>query len=123
LKAVDIEFSLPKPSYTSTTLAYLAEKYPAYYFELIMGSDGFQNLNSWKNAEFIIQNYRINVYNRPGFAVENNWGADVHIMDAPLLEISATYIRELIKKGKSIRYLVPPAVEQEIFNNRLFSKL
>ncbi len=122
-KAVDIEFSLPKPSYTSATLSYLSEKYPDHQFELIMGSDSFQNLGKWKNAQYIIENYRINVYNRPGFPVENTLGADVLVMEAPLLEISATYIRELIKKGQSIKYLVPPAVEEEIYRNRLFSKL
>src|SRR5688500_11684871 len=123
LKAIDIEFSLPKPSYTSTTLAYLNEKYPGYQFEIIMGSDSFQNIRSWKNPDFIIQNFKINVYNRPGFPVQSVEGAKVQIMDAPLLEISATHIRELIKKGKSIKYFVPAKVEQEIMSNRLFSKL
>lgn len=123
LKAVDIEFTLPKPSYTATTLAYLGEKHPTHQFEIIMGSDSFQNLSSWHNAEFIIKNYSINVYNRPGFAVDNTLGAKVHIMNAPLLEISATHIRQLIKSGKSIKYLVPPQVEKEIEENRLFSKL
>ena len=123
LKAVDIEFTLPKPSYTTTTLAYLAEKHPTHEFEIIMGSDSFQNLGSWNNAEFIIKNYTINVYNRPGFAVNNTIGAQVNIMNAPLLEISATHIRQLIKSGKSIKYLVPPQVEKEIEENRLFNKL
>ena len=123
LKAVDIEFTLPKPSYTATTLTYLAEKHPSYEFEIIMGSDSFQNLGSWHNAAFIIRNYKINVYNRPGFAVEDTLGAQVHIMNAPLLEISATHIRQLLKSGKSIRYLVPHKVEREIVDNRLFSRI
>lgn len=123
LKAVDIEFSLPKPSYTAATLTYLAEKYPAYQFEIIMGSDSFQNLGSWHNPDFILKNYRIIVYNRPGFPVENSIGAHLILMDAPLLEISATHIRALVKAGKSIKYLVPKSVEQEIRENRLYSKL
>ena len=123
MKAVDIEFSLPKPSYTATTLTYLAEKHPTHQFEIIMGSDSFQNLPSWHNAQFIMQRYKINVYQRPQFEVSNNTEADVNILEAPLLDISATYIRKLIKEGKSIRYLVTEKVEKEIIENRLYAKL
>ena len=123
MKAVDIEFSLPKPSYTATTLTYLAEKHPTHQFEIIMGSDSFQNLPSWHNAHFIMQRYKINVYQRPQFEVANNTEADVNILEAPLLDISATYIRKLIKEGKSIRYLVTEKVEKEIIENRLYAKL
>jgi nicotinate-nucleotide adenylyltransferase len=122
LKASDIEFSLPKPSYTVHTLAYLTEKYPTYQFSIIMGSDGFQNLGKWKNAEVIIRDYPVIIYERPGFTVDNTLGARVQVMDAPLLEISATYIRELIKSGKSIKYLVPPGVEEEISSFNFFKK-
>ena len=123
MKAVDIEFSLPKPSYTATTLTYLAEKHPTHQFEIIMGSDSFQNLPSWHNAQFIMQRYKINVYQRPQFEASNNTEADVNILEAPLLDISATYIRKLIKEGKSIRYLVTEKVEKEIIENRLYAKL
>src|SRR6478672_9118837 len=123
LKASDIEFNLPKPSYSVHTLAYLSEKYPTYQFSIIMGSDGFQNLGKWKNADIIIRDYPIIIYKRPGFEVENTIGAKVHIMDAPLLEISATHIRELIKEGKSIKYLVPAGVEEEISSFNFFKKL
>ena len=123
LKASDIEFSLPKPSYTVHTMAYLQEKHPTYAFSIIMGSDSFQNLGKWKNAETIIKNYSIIVYQRPGFEIENRLNARVEIMKAPLLEISATHIRELIKTGKSIKYLVPPSVEEEILASGLFKKL
>lgn len=123
LKAIDIEFTLPKPSYTATTLAYLSEKYPGHQFEIIMGSDSFQNLSGWRNVQFIIKNYRINVYERPQFVVDNNIGADVYVLQAPLLEISATHIRNLIKEGKSIKYLVPQKVETEILVSRLYNKL
>ncbi len=114
LRASDIEFSLPKPSYTSHTLTYLTEKYPTHTFSIIMGSDSFQNLGKWKNAESIIRNYPILVYKRPGFEIDNSIGARIEIMKAPLLEISATHIRELIRNGKSIKYLVPEVVEEEI---------
>jgi len=123
LKASDIEFSLPKPSYTSHTLAYLKEKYPDHSFSIIMGSDSFQNLEKWKNAEVIVREYPLIIYKRPGFEVENRLGATIQVMNAPLLEISATHIRELIKAGKSIKYLVPPSVEEEIASAGFFKKL
>lgn len=122
LKASDIEFALPKPSYTVETLAYLKEKFPAYTFHIIMGSDSFQNLGKWKNAEVIIANYPILVYRRPGFEITNILNADLKIMDAPLLEISSTHIRELVGAGKSIKYLVPPSVEEEIAASHFFRK-
>ena len=122
LKPVDIEFSLPRPSYTVHTLAYLKEKYPDNEFSIIMGSDSFQNLPKWKNAEVIIKNYPLNIYERPGFAVDNSIGANITIMKAPLLEISATHIRELAAAGKSIKYLVHPLVEEEIIRSSLYRK-
>jgi nicotinate-nucleotide adenylyltransferase len=123
LRASDIEFGLPKPSYTAHTLTYLKEKYPAYQFTIIMGSDSFQNLSKWKNAQFIIDNYTVIIYERPGFPVKNRIGASIQVMKAPLLEISATHIREAIQQGKSIKYLVPEKVEHEIVANRFYKKL
>ena len=122
LKASEIEFALPQPSYTSHTLAYLSEKYPSHQFIVIMGSDSFQNLGKWKNAEAIIANYPIIVYRRPQFEATNNLGAQLTVMDAPLLEISATHVRECIQKGKSIKYLVPKAVEEEIEKSSFYKK-
>lgn len=122
LRASDIEFSLPQPSYTATTLAYLKEKYPGYTFSIIMGSDSFKNLPNWKNPEVITTNYPILIYKRPGFEIDNTVNATIEIMDAPLLEISATHIRELISEGKSIKYLVPENVEQEIIAGRFYKK-
>jgi nicotinate-nucleotide adenylyltransferase len=121
-KAVDIEFTLPKPSYTVHTLAYLKDKYPTYAFHIIMGSDSFQNLPQWKNADVIIANYPLLVYMRPGFDIIGDYGANVKVLQAPLLEISATHIRELVQAGKSIKYLVPENVEEEISTNRFFRK-
>ncbi len=122
LKVIDIEFSLPKPSYTVHTLAYLKEKYPSYSFTIIMGSDSFQNLDKWKNSEMIITNYPIIIHQRPNFEVDNKLNASIKIMQAPLLQISATHIRELIATGKSIKYLVPEIVEEEILASGFFRK-
>ena len=119
LKASDIEFKLPKPSYTADTLAYLAEKYPTYSFSLIMGSDSFQNLAKWKNYQNLLRNYPIYVYKRPQHEELPIYpdAKKLMILDAPLLPISATRIRKNIKEGKSIRYLVPDAVRDEIERN------
>jgi nicotinate-nucleotide adenylyltransferase len=120
LKASDVEFTLPKPSYTATTLAYLSEKYPSRKFSIIMGSDSFQNLHKWHNHTAITGHYSILVYLRPGFAVSDTLGADVTVLQAPLLEISATHLRQLISQRKSIRYLVPPQIEAELMENRFY---
>ena len=114
LKASDIEFHLPRPSYTIDTLTYLKEKHPEHEFSIILGSDGLQNLHKWKNAAILAKEYRFLVYKRPGFDIVNTLNARMEIADAPLLEISSTHIREMIKQGKSIRYLVPDKVREEI---------
>lgn len=114
MKASDIEFNLPKPSYTTATLAYLKEKYPEHEFCIIMGSDSFQNLHKWKNYEVIVRDYEIYVYTRPGFEAMNPLNAKLHILQAPLLQLSATQIRNYIKEGKSIRYLITDPVREEI---------
>jgi nicotinate-nucleotide adenylyltransferase len=113
LKASNVEFKLPKPSYTADTLLYLSEKYPKHIFSIIMGSDGFQNIEQWKNYKYIINNYNILIYQRPRFLIENK-SENITIVDAPLLEISSTQIRKNIKERKSIRYLVTDAVMEEI---------
>jgi nicotinate-nucleotide adenylyltransferase len=122
LKASDIEFKLPKPSYTVDTLAYLEEKYPTYEFSIVMGSDSFQNLSKWKNYAHILANYPLYIYRRPQHETMPGYpGAKkIEILDAPLLPISATHIRKNIKEGKSIRYLVPDAVREEIGRNSYY---
>lgn len=119
LKASDIEFKLPKPSYTADTLAYLQEKYPDHEFALIMGSDSFENLPKWKNYLFILKNYPLYIYKRPKYEEipEYSQAKKITVLDAPLLPISATHIRKEIKEGKSIRYLLPDAVREEIESN------
>lgn len=121
MRASNIEFSLPKPSYTIDTLIYLEEKYPNHQFNIIMGSDGFQNIGKWKNAEQLLKNYPIIIYKRPGFNVKETLSTRVSIVDAPLLEISSTHIRKLIKEKKSIRYLVPEIVLEQIEREQYYS--
>jgi nicotinate-nucleotide adenylyltransferase len=119
LKATDIEFKLPRPSYTINTMTYLSEKYPEHAFSIIMGSDSYQNIDDWKNAETLKKNYTIYVYERPGYAV-NKTDTNVVTVKAPLLQISATHIRELIQQHKSIRFLVPDIVKEEIERNNYY---
>ena len=122
IKSSDIEFSLPKPSYTINTLIYLEEKFPEHEFVIIMGSDSFQNFHKWKNYEIIVKNYAIYVYIRPGFDVQNLLNAKLNIIDVPLLQLSATQIRKHIKEGKSIRYMVPDKVMEEIEKGGYYKK-
>ncbi|HSB92226.1 MAG TPA: nicotinate (nicotinamide) nucleotide adenylyltransferase [Flavitalea sp.] len=119
LKASDIEFRLPRPSYTIDTLTYLQEKYPDYEFTVIMGSDSFQNIERWKNYQQLLNVYSILIYERPGYPV-GILPPRVSIVKAPLLEISATHIRKTIQEGRSIRYLVPDKVKEEIDRNRYY---
>lgn len=120
-KAVDVEFKLPKPSYTIDTLIYLEEKYPEHSFTLIMGGDSYQNIEKWKNGDLLQKKYPIIIYNRPFFEITNVINKkNISILNAPLLSISSTQIRESLKKGKSIRYLVADLVYDELMNNNYY---
>lgn len=117
-RSSDIEFRLPRPSFTIDTLTYLQEKYPEHIFSIIMGSDSYQNLPKWKNYIQILKRYPLLVYLRPGHNVTlKHEEINITLLKAPLLEISATHIRETIKRGGSIRYLVPDKVKEEIERN------
>jgi nicotinate-nucleotide adenylyltransferase len=123
LEASDAEFLLPKPSYTINTLTYLAEKHPEKEFRLIMGSDNLESFTKWKNYEQILKHHGIYVYERPDAQPsELKSHPNVTIVQAPMLEISATYIRQCIREKKSIRYLVPEPVEQMIMSKGFYSK-
>jgi nicotinate-nucleotide adenylyltransferase len=106
----NIEFNLPKPSYTVDTLARLSERFPNYSFTILMGSDNLENFHKWKNHEIIIENYGIIIYPRPGFdksKIEVNKNITI-VESAPLMEISSTFIRNAVKEGKDIRHFMPP---------------
>jgi len=121
MKAVDIEFGLPKPSYTIDTMTYLEEKYPEHQFCIIMGSDSFQNLEKWKSGSIIMSRYPIYIYVRSGFEVDQNKITEnILVLKAPLLDISASLIRKKIAEGKSVRYLIPDTVNEEIIKARYY---
>jgi nicotinate-nucleotide adenylyltransferase len=117
LRASNVEFKLPRPSYTCDTLAYLCEKYKDHQFSIVMGSDGFQNFDKWKNYQTLVEHHSFFIYKRPGFEILKTFGARIEVLDAPLLDISSTSIRNLIKEKKSIRFLVPDMVKEEIERN------
>ncbi|MBN9484490.1 MAG: nicotinic acid mononucleotide adenylyltransferase [Bacteroidetes bacterium 43-93] len=119
-RASNVEFHLPKPSYTIDTLTYLKEKFPLEQFSVIMGADSFQNIQRWKNYEQLLANYQMIVYERPGFEINDTFGAKITRLQAPLLEVSSTYIRKQIKEHRSIRYLVPDKVMQYIEDSNYY---
>ncbi|AZA58954.1 nicotinate-nucleotide adenylyltransferase [Chryseobacterium shandongense] len=114
MRASNVEFSLPQPSYTIDTLTYLHEKYSDYSFSLIMGEDNLQSLHKWKNSETLIKNHHIIVYPRmydgekkdPEYLQHEN----ISLIEAPVIELSATEIRNMIKTGKNVRPMLPPEV-------------
>ena len=122
LKASNIEFSLPKPSYTIDTMVYLHEKYPQHQFSLIMGSDNLGSISKWKNYELLLERYIIHVYKREGIPIDQSLipAADIRIYDVPMLDISSTYIRQSIADGLSIRYMVPESIYQFLDGSRLY---
>jgi nicotinate-nucleotide adenylyltransferase len=130
IKPSDIEFKLPQPSYTVNTLAYIQEKFPKNEFSLIMGEDNLKSFHKWKNYEVILQNHDIYVYPRLDAksssaevkkdTLENH--PKIHFIDAPIVEISATFIREAIKKNINIQPLLPNKVWEYINHNNLYRK-
>lgn len=129
LRASDIEFQLPQPSYTSTTLAYLKEKYPNDEFCLIMGEDNLRTFHKWYNHEQLLENYAFYIYPRSltiqeeaevleiGVRTENGFHLhpNIHLCeDAPVMKVSSSFIRSAIKQGKDVRYLLTEPVYKYI---------
>ena len=117
LKPSDIEFKLPQPNYTINTLVYLQEKYPEDEFHLIMGEDNLKSFHKWKNYEVILEKHHIYVYPRIAEGVVENQFTNhpkIHRVDAPIMEISSTFIRKAIPLDKNIRPLLPETVWEYI---------
>lgn len=125
LRACNIEFSMPKPSYTADTLAYLSEQHPTYNFHLILGSDNLTHFHRWKNHRAIIDHHVLYVYPRPDVASSKiakgvSDHPNLHFVEAPLLNISATFIRNLVQQERSVQYLVPDEVADYIRGKKLY---
>lgn len=122
-KASDIEMKLPQPSYTVDTLAYLREQYPEKEFVIIMGADGLETFDKWKNYKYLVANYVRYVYPRPGVnTAEFKNTENCKFVDAPLMDISSTFIREAIKQGKDVRYFLNTKVYQYIDEMNFYKK-
>ncbi|MFM6938013.1 MAG: nicotinate (nicotinamide) nucleotide adenylyltransferase [Aquirufa sp.] len=127
IKPSDIEFKLSQPNYTVNTLVHLEEKYPEHTFSLIMGEDNLKSFHKWKNYEAILAHHEIYVYPRVGLTDENDNDLfknhpKIHLIDAPVVELSSTAIREHIKKGKNVLPLLPPKVWEYIDHNNFYKK-
>lgn len=121
IKACDVEFGLPTPSYTCVTLAELCRRYPDRDFALIMGGDNLEIFPRWRNHEEILENFRIFVYPRPGHAPgELASHPNVEMVEVPMMDLSSTYIRTRIAQGCSSRYLVPDPVWRHIEEHGLY---
>jgi len=110
LKTSDIEFKLPQPNYTINTLVFLEEKYPNHHFCLIMGEDNLKGFHKWKNHEIILQNYELYVYPRNSNEKTKHQfskHSKIHRINAPIVQISSTFIRKGIKEGKDISTMLP----------------
>jgi nicotinate-nucleotide adenylyltransferase len=115
LRASDIEFGLPQPSYTINTLAHLFEKYPDKEFALIMGQDNLASFHRWKNYERILEKCELYVYPRPKIdTTPFDDHQKVYVINAPLMELSSTQIRAAVKAGKDVSYMLPPHVWEYI---------
>ena len=125
IKPSDIEFKLSQPNYTVNTLVHLQEKYPNYDFSLIMGEDNLKSLHKWKNYEAILKHHDIYVYPRISSEEENiefKNHPKIQVIDAPVVEISSTFIRENIKKEKNVQPLLPAKVWAYIDHNNFYKK-
>jgi nicotinate-nucleotide adenylyltransferase len=118
-RASDVEFRMPRPSYTIDTLTYLTEQYPQHQFCLFLGSDNLDQLKKWKNYKQILEHHAVIVYPRPGEPKEFDHPS-IRVINAPLLDISATFIRKSIQEGKSVHYLIPESVADYIRDKKLF---
>jgi nicotinate-nucleotide adenylyltransferase len=123
LWASNIEFGLSQPSYTVHTLAFLEEKYPEKEFVLIMGGDNLASLHRWKNYEHILENYSIMVYPRPGEKLPELVNhKHVQVVEAPLMQISSSFIRKSIKEGKSVEYILSDRVFKYLSEMHFYQK-
>ena len=120
-KACDLEFQLPRPSFTINTLKELNQLYPTHQFTIIMGSDNLLSIDRWKDYSTIITDYRILVYPRPGYNVELlPENSTIQLIKAPLLDISSTMIREGLAQGKELRFLLPAGIYNYIQQEQLY---
>lgn len=111
LSCSDIEFTLPRPSFTIDTIKILKQLYPTCVFSILIGSDHLPSLPKWKDFDVLAAQHHFYIYPRLNFPIDAQFLPHHVIIDSPMIDLSATYIRELIDQNKSVRYIVPSAVE------------
>ena len=116
----DIELTMPKPSYTINTLELLRERYPDYKFKLIIGSDNWRIFDQWRDAQRILDEFGVIVYLRPGYPVEQRHIVGLEVVDAPMMNVSSTFIRVAIARGRNMNYFLPAGVYKYIIDNKLY---
>lgn len=118
-RASDVEFSLPRPSYTINTLNELKRQYPEHTFHLIMGSDNWPSFPRWYKSEEILAQHGLLIYPRPGYPIDaSTLPSGVRMVDSPVLEVSSTFIRESLSQGKDIRFFLPEGIYQELLKHK-----
>lgn len=124
LRASNIEFGLPKPSYTVDTLAYLKEQHPNHHFVILMGSDNLESFHKWKNYETIVENFGVIVYPRPGFDKSKvQFHKNITIAEgAPLMAISSSFLRKAIQNGKDVRHFLPQRTSEYLAEMNFYKK-
>lgn len=116
----DIELSMPRPSYTIRTLELLRERNPDKKFKLIIGSDNWRNFDRWREPQKILDEFGVIVYLRPGYPVDKSNVDGLEIANAPLLDISSTFVRQAISRGRDMNYFLPAGVYKYIKDNKLY---
>lgn len=120
IKVNDIELSMPRPSYTINTLRYLEKRYKQHSFKLIIGSDNWKIFPQWKDSEAIIEDFGVVVYPRPGYPTGTIYDTGVEVVNAPVTDISSTFIRKSIARCKDMTFFLPPGVSEYIKQNKLY---
>ncbi len=121
IEICDIELSMPKPSYTINTLEILRDRYPEYRFKLIVGADNWKIFNQWRAHERILDEFGVIVYNRPGYPIEYPHTDGLEVVNAPMVSMSSTFIRDAIARGRNMNYFLPAGVYKYIIDNRLYN--
>lgn len=122
LRVCDVELSMPRPNYTVDTLRRLSEQHPDCRFKLVVGSDNYQSFPRWRASQQLIDDYGLIVYPRPGYPVEGAGGvAGVGCVDAPQVELSSTFLRQALARGRDVRHFLPAGVYQYILDHGLYA--
>lgn len=122
IEICDIELSMPRPSFTINTLKVLSKRYPSMRFKLIIGSDNWNNFDKWRDYEEILDDYGVIVYPRPGKPITNTLADGMELVQSPSINLSSTFIRSAIEKGRNVSAFLPAGVYDYIMANNLYQK-